>query len=75
MTLGVQCKSYAAMGTVRPRMVTWAPALPPLQFLPPLLLDSALSIDYFLFKKVGADRCNSAWMLKWARTGRLIVEG
>ena len=28
-------------------------ALIPPQFLPPLLLDSALSIDYFLFKKVG----------------------
>lgn len=31
------------------------PALPSPQFLPPLLLDTALSIDYFLFKKVCGD--------------------
>lgn len=29
------------------------PCCASMQFLPPLLLDSALSIDFFLFKKVG----------------------
>lgn len=34
-------------------MPTNCPRLPLLQFLPPLLVDTAIRIDFFMFSKVG----------------------